>query len=61
MAAASEHMMPPQFFKYLSLLQDKAKHLPYSEIEIILKKELKEKFNDIISIEQNPIASASIA
>ena len=60
--AASEHMLPPSYFKYFSLLQDQAKAVEYTEVRRIIKEDLGFEVEEIFkSFDEKPIASASIA
>ncbi|EAR86296.1 ABC1 family protein (chaperonin), putative (macronuclear) [Tetrahymena thermophila SB210] len=60
--AASEHMLPPSYFKWFSLLQDKAKAVEYEAVRKIIKEDLGSNPEDIFEeFEQEPVASASIA
>lgn len=60
--AASDHVLPPPFFKYLSKLQDKAHSVSYKKIKEVFEDDvgltLRECFRDF---EKEPVAAASIA
>jgi aarF domain-containing kinase len=53
-------LFPPEVVKVLSQLQSSADPLPFKEIEKILVKELGEELYQKITIEQAPLAAASI-
>ena len=53
-------LLPPQVVKIMEALHQSAVSLPFSEIEKILKSELKEKFHDLSEISSSPLATASI-
>lgn len=60
--AASEHMLPPPYFKWMSLLQDKAKAVSFDRVQTIIKEETGKEINEIFDeFDVNPVASASIA
>lgn len=52
--------LPPEIKEKLSSLQSEATPLPYENIISILKSNLKEKFEDIETIAQEPIGAGSI-
>ena len=51
---------PPEVVKILESLHQQSSFLPYSKIQELLVKELKEKINDLQDISHEPIAAASI-
>lgn len=60
--AASEHMLPPPYFKWMSLLQDKAKAVGFDRVQTIIKEETGKEISEIFDeFDVNPVASASIA
>ena len=52
--------LPPEVIKVLETLHQNSTYLPYDKIELILKKELGEKFNHLSNISEAPLAAASI-
>jgi aarF domain-containing kinase len=52
--------LPPEVVKVLETLHQNSTYLPYDNIELILKKELGEKFNHLSNISEAPLAAASI-
>ncbi len=52
--------LPPEVIKVLESLHQQSTFLPFEEIEIILKNELKEKYQEFQDISREPIAAASI-
>lgn len=54
-------LLPPEFVEELALLQDRANPVPWGEIEAILGDELGDLHAHFASIDQVPLASASIA
>ncbi|CAD8165848.1 unnamed protein product [Paramecium pentaurelia] len=60
--AASEHLLPPPYFKWMSLLQDKAKAVSFKRVRDIFEEEIGKKIEEIFDeFDEIPIASASIA
>lgn len=53
-------IFPPEVTKVLETLHQNATFLPFETVEELLKKELKDKFNDLKDISTKPIAAASI-
>jgi ubiquinone biosynthesis protein len=56
-------LLPPEFIAELSLLQDKAAHLPWEEIHAVLREELvtEDVHDAFASFDREPLAAASIA
>ncbi|HXH30737.1 MAG TPA: AarF/ABC1/UbiB kinase family protein [Bacteriovoracaceae bacterium] len=52
--------LPPEVIRVLEELHHQSTFLPFEQIEATLKAELKDKFTDFESIEEIPIAAASI-
>eukprot|EP01118_Nematostelium_gracile_P001644 TRINITY_DN11702_c0_g2_i1.p1 TRINITY_DN11702_c0_g2~~TRINITY_DN11702_c0_g2_i1.p1 ORF type:complete len:313 (+),score=58.83 TRINITY_DN11702_c0_g2_i1:73-1011(+) len=60
--ASLNHVLPPEVTNTLSVLQDKAPHMPYDQVEIALQNEFGKKIEDIfVSFDKEPIAAASLA
>lgn len=60
--AATDHLLPPAYFKWMSLLQDKAKAVSIDRVKSIIKEETGKELSDIFSYFNDvPVASASIA
>lgn len=55
-------LLPPEFIRELSALQDDAAAVPWPEIEALLRRELRGETSDVFaSFAQEPLAAASIA
>ncbi|KAM3147194.1 hypothetical protein pb186bvf_000910 [Paramecium bursaria] len=60
--AAMEHLLPPPYYKWMSLLQDKAKQVPFYRIQEIIENDLGKPINEIFEwVDKQAIASASLA
>src|SRR5215831_5191718 len=54
-------LLPPEFLKPLSRLQDKVKPFPYQDVEFIIENELGARISKLFShFEQTPLAAASL-
>jgi len=55
-------LLPPEYITELKKLQEDAPGIPFSEVKIIVEKELGKKISEVFkSFEEKPLASASIA
>jgi len=55
-------LLPPEFIDQLGKLQDRAAHVPWDEIESVLREDLGGEVDDIFAeFEREPLAAASIA
>lgn len=59
--SARPDVLPPDYVEQLSKLQDQVPAFPFSQAQDLLREELGERLDQIVSIEETPLGSASLA
>jgi predicted unusual protein kinase regulating ubiquinone biosynthesis (AarF/ABC1/UbiB family) len=60
--ASLNHILPKQYTKILSVLQDAAPTIPYSDVKKVIEEDFQKPISELFTyFQETPIAAASVA